>query len=77
MTAVEWFANEIEKLLPDFIGVWQEEFQQAKQMEKEQLHKFASFWRGNENEIEKQIFEQYYKETYGSKGSRNITPTIR
>jgi hypothetical protein len=33
-------------------------------MEKEQMHKCASFWRGNENEIEKPIFEQYYNETY-------------
>ena len=41
--------------------------EQAKAMEKEQLHKCASFWRGKENEIEKPIFEQYYKETFKSK----------
>ena len=39
-------------------------FEQAKRIEKEQMHKCASFWRGKENEIEKPIFEQYYKETY-------------
>lgn len=43
----------------------QEDIEQAKQMEKEQMHKCASFWRGKENEIEKPIFEQYYNETYG------------
>jgi hypothetical protein len=36
----------------------------AKAMEKEQMHKCASFWRGKENEIEKPIFEKYYKETF-------------
>lgn len=38
--------------------------EQAKAIEKEQMHKCASFWRGKENEIEKPIFEQYYNETY-------------
>ena len=42
----------------------QDAFKQAKQMEKEQMHKCASFWRGKENEIEKPIFEEYYNETY-------------
>lgn len=41
-------------------------FEQAKAMEKEQMHKCASFWRGKENAIEKPIFEQYYNEQYGS-----------
>ena len=40
---------------------------QAKEMENEQMHKCASFWRGKENEIEKPIFEQYYNETFKSK----------
>ena len=35
-------------------------------MEKEHMHKCASFWRGKENEIEKPIFEQYYNETFKS-----------
>lgn len=58
---------------------WQDQYQQgyqralsdimlyieeAKQMEKEQMRTCASFWRGRENQIEKPIFEQYYKETY-------------
>ena len=33
-------------------------------MEKEQMHKCASFWRGKENEIEKPMFDIYYNETY-------------
>ena len=34
------------------------------ELEKVQMHKCASFWRGKENEIEAPIFEQYYNETY-------------
>lgn len=29
-------------------------------IEKEQMHKCASFWRGKENEIEKPMFDLYY-----------------
>ena len=36
-------------------------------VEKEQLHKCASFWRGKECEIEKQIFDQYYTQTYSTR----------
>ena len=49
-----------------------QKFEQAKQMEKEQLHKCASFWRGKECEIEKQIFDQYYNETYGNKEPKDV-----
>jgi len=38
--------------------------EQAKAMEKDQMHKCASFWRGKENEIEKNMFEIWYNETY-------------
>ena len=38
--------------------------EQALEMEKEQMYKCASFWRGKENQIEKPIFEQYYNETF-------------
>ena len=38
--------------------------EQAKAMEKEQMHKCASFWRSKENEIEKPMFDLYYNETY-------------
>jgi len=42
----------------------EKEYWQAKAMEKEQMHKCASFWRGKENEIEKPMFDIYYNETY-------------
>lgn len=66
-TAVQWLEECIK------IGLTYEQevmfeglFQQALYMEKEQMHKCASFWRGKENAIEKPIFEQYYNETYKS-----------
>jgi len=60
-TAVEWFWIHLpENISKEYFDL----FEQAKQMEKEQMHKCASFWRGKENEIEKPIFEQYYNETY-------------
>lgn len=75
LSPVEWFAKEDGQATIDFLegklsqiqlAVKKDRiFEQAKQMEKEQLHKCASFWRGKENEIEKPIFQQYYKETYG------------
>jgi hypothetical protein len=68
-TAVEWLIEQIEGT--DFkiaraIGLkkYNQIVQQAKAMEKEQMHKCASFWRGKENEIEKPIFNLYYNETY-------------
>ena len=42
-----------------------QKFEEAKEMEKEQLHKCGSFWRGKECEIEKKIFNDYYTQTYG------------
>ena len=64
-TAVGWLVEQLTVIYPRI-----EEMKlltdKAKHMEKEQMHKCASFWRGKENEIEKPIFEQYYKETYGS-----------
>ena len=62
-TAVEWLEQKIryyisnDDLLDDI-------FEQAKQIEKDQMHKCASFWRGKENEIEKPMFDLYYNETY-------------
>ena len=66
-TAVEYIR---EKLLGDeywYEGMtFDQIIEQALAMEKEQMHKCASFWRGKENEIEKPIFEQYYNETFKS-----------
>jgi hypothetical protein len=57
-TAVEWFYQRI--LANDIKAV----YEKALEMEKEQMHRCASFWRGKENAIEKPIFEKYYKETF-------------
>lgn len=62
-TAVDWLFNNLN------ISGGSEDMkvlEQAKAMEKEQMHKCASFWRGKENAIEKPIFKQYYNETFKS-----------
>lgn len=65
-TAVEWLINQINSSEWQDKYIWHKEeiFKEAKQIEKNQLHKVASFWRGKENEIEKPIFQQYYNETF-------------
>ena len=68
--AVEWLEETIKQMiynggdLGEDESALMEHIKQAKQIEKEQMRKCASFWRGKENEIEKPIFEQYYNETY-------------
>jgi hypothetical protein len=66
LTAVEWmvkgliecnYISKDSKIMNEFI-------KKTKAMEKEQMHKCASFWRGKENEIEKPMFDLYYNETY-------------
>ena len=64
LTAVEWLFRWINDNPEATHKEYAEVFEQAKQMEKEQMHKVASFWRGKENEIEKPIFQQYYNETF-------------
>jgi hypothetical protein len=76
MTAVEWYTEQLRKIAFDTNhhlglgdirltqGQINELNEQAKEMEKEQMHKCASFWRGKENEIEKPMFDLYYNETY-------------
>jgi len=70
-TAVEWLVEKIEsyEIKTDifnsmYFNVPKRMIEQAKAMEKEQMHKCASFWRGKENEIEKPMFDLYYNETY-------------
>jgi hypothetical protein len=58
-TAVEWLQSLNKKGI-----LIEKSFEMAKEMEKEQMHKCASFWRGKENEIEKPMFEIYYNETF-------------
>ena len=46
------------------VWIFNDKLNQAKAIEKENMHKCASFWRGKENEIEKPMFDEYYNETY-------------
>ena len=62
-TAVEWLEQKIRYYISND-DLLDDMFEQAKAMEKEQMHKCASFWNGNENEIEKCIFNLYYNETF-------------
>jgi hypothetical protein len=61
-TAVGWIEDNIQSDMTfmEIMGL----IRQAKAMEKDNMHKCASFWRGKENEIEKPIFEIYYNETF-------------
>jgi hypothetical protein len=68
-TAVQWLVEQITYATSEGVVITYHKditqlVEQALEMEKEQMHKCASFWRGKENEIEKPIFEEYYKETY-------------
>jgi hypothetical protein len=72
-TAVEWYDNEIEKLLIQFGfgAIYYEEFkikqlklkEQAKEMEKEQMIKTALFW--SHSTVTHQNVIDYIDETYG------------
>jgi hypothetical protein len=65
LTAVEWLIHQLNtRQKPLDNSQIDELFEQAKEMEKDNMHKCASFWRGKENEIEKPIFEIYYNETF-------------
>lgn len=71
MTAVEWLMQNIEKSLPNFIEAWREEFEQAKQMEKEQHNETwltAQEESLHENYLGRsRLFLEYFKETYERK----------
>lgn len=63
-TAVEWLEQKIEKLLPDFIVAWKEEFDEAKQMEKEQIIKaYGEGYENAQNYVEIGR-KEYYNKTY-------------
>jgi len=64
MTAIEWLVKEVNSDCLNSSFIRPELIEKAKEMEKEQMHKCASFWRGKDNEIEKPMFDLYYKETY-------------
>ena len=69
-TTVEWLENEFQEMCKDFGGVHSDfivKFEQAKEMEKEQI--IEAYWNGTidleKNEALK-IAEQYYNETFKS-----------
>ena len=61
-TAVEWLMQNIEKTLPNFIEAWRVEYEQAKQMEKEQISQ--GYMSGLIDGMNQQP-KEYYNETYG------------
>ena len=65
LTAVDWLANELFKQLtgePDKISL-KEVLEQAKEMEKEQIIKFANDYLDDDADL---TAEQYYNETFKS-----------
>ena len=68
MTAVEWLAEQLypaikldSKIIDSFVGV-------AKEMEKQQIIDACKNF-GNFNGVDIDDYEEYYNETYGSKGT--------
>jgi len=65
-TAVEWLIEAMYQETYPFNPKYSKIFEQAKQMEKNNLYECGSFWRGKENKIEKPFFEEWYNETFKS-----------
>lgn len=73
LTAVEWFATILDSVLdlnPSEFGRIQEAFEQAKEMEKQQI--MDAFWNGDNSDClseqnSKEFAEKYYNETYKTK----------
>jgi len=64
-TAVEWLEEQFNNHNSKFINWSEDYFQQAKEMEKEQI---IDTWNNAINAVEKdkwESFEQYYEQTYG------------
>ena len=81
LTAVEWLENEFQEMCKDFGGVHSDfivKFEQAKEMEKEQIMDFHlevmkkgleyenGEWDNGDLQLIKNIAEQYYNETFKS-----------
>jgi hypothetical protein len=65
MTAIEWLLNEFQEAHKDFGGLdleWLKRFNQAKEMEKQQIIDALII---DPYELEFDDEEQYYNETYG------------
>jgi len=71
MTSIEWFIEQLEEHLLANDVVLQlkntEAFEQAKEMHKQEIEQVSEFWHGQR--IPKPIHNEYYQETFGSKGS--------
>lgn len=70
-TAVEWLLNEFQEAHKDFGGLdlqWLNKFEQAKEMEKQQIIHACTY--GNRQEFydaEETMGEQYFNETFKNK----------
>jgi len=63
-TAVEWLIEVMYQETYPFNPKYSKIFEQAKQMEKNNLYECGSFWRGKENKIEKPFFEEWYNHKF-------------
>jgi len=69
ISAVEWLENEFKEMCKDFGGLhtdFIERFDQAKQMEKEQIIEFANNYGFDICAYDYERAEQYYNETFKS-----------
>lgn len=63
-TAVEWFSDELARIIPQFKKAWYGEILKAKQMEREQIE--AAYKAGFEDMLfTKDSPSDYYTQTYG------------
>jgi hypothetical protein len=69
-TAVEWIKNEIQEALKDYGGLdleWLKRFEQAKEMEKQQIIEANDRgWKVRRSGID-ETAEQYYREKFNNK----------
>ena len=66
MTSIEWFYNEIKHIIPnDFLG----KFEQAKEMHKQEI---IDTYLLDELDSGRKYAEQYYQETFVSKGHPSV-----
>jgi len=63
-TAVEWLEEQFEESYSYINEIFKDTFEQAKEMEKEQI---IDAWIATDNELQRIAAEQYYNETYGSR----------
>ena len=72
-TAVDWL---VEQYANENYGI--EVYEQAKQIEKEQIINAHMYSSGNSSIVEAEyLAEQYYNEVYGGQGSPDTSPNIK